>query len=251
MFKSFKQSFIAPILLALVLSGIAHSADAAVYAGSWDPAYGAPFTGLGWAGTVQFEVPLSPPCSTSGTACLGSGATAAYLQSAEVLFYDLADPTRTTIASIDWSQSQLSGVNINRLLFAGSALTELATDLFPALRPTLTVDYPTAKDFGHFADDLFSLQFVINQRVSVNPVVDFSGPRLYWTANCTRSDDRRTSTHDNDNDECPGGANDVLQSPPQNFVIAQVRAVPEPTTAALASIALLAAAGVAARRRRV
>ncbi len=246
MISYFWRSTLAPMLASVVLSSMTSSAHAAVYSGTWDPPYGTPFTGLGWSGTVLFDVPLSPPCATSGTSCLGSGATAAYLKSAEVLFYDFSDPTHTTIASIDWTQAQLSTVQINKLLFADGTLADLATGLFPSLNPTLTAEYPAGKAFGGFASDLFALQFVVDQRVA--PGSYFSGPRLYWTpSNCEHSDERR---RDDDDSACRGGSNDVVNFAPQNFAIARIGSVPEPTSLALAGVALVAAAAVPSRRRK-
>ena len=82
---------------ALLLASVA-PAQAAVYTGKWDPAYGPSLPGLGFQGSADFFVPdacLSGPALTSATQILdfascSSGAMS--LLTAEIEFYDLAAP---------------------------------------------------------------------------------------------------------------------------------------------------------------
>jgi hypothetical protein len=214
--------FFAACLVAAASLGAIDQARAAAYVGAWDPLYGAPFTDLGWSGTVTFQVPLSPPCNTDGAACVPG----AYVQDAHVAFYDIN--TNATLATIDWSTVALSGVAINSLDFDGNGdLAYLDTDLFPYLAPNVVGAFNPA-DYGNFTSDLFSLQFFIAQVVGNASI---SGPRLYWTeAGCEG--------------DCSGGSND-----PANRVDFRVTQIPEPATLALVMAALLAA-GATKRRSR-
>jgi hypothetical protein len=69
-------------------------AQAAVFAGSWDPAFGSAFPELGWRGEATFFVPdaclsISGPV-TNFDSCASGGIE---LLGAEVEFYKLSDPT--------------------------------------------------------------------------------------------------------------------------------------------------------------
>jgi hypothetical protein len=87
----------------LALAGNTH---AAVYSGSWDPNFGAPFTNLGWRATAQFYVPDA--CAAAvGTGSLGVdtyGSTAncggIELRNTLVEFYDVTDPDKVAIDTL-------------------------------------------------------------------------------------------------------------------------------------------------------
>jgi hypothetical protein len=249
--------------------------SAAAFRATWDPLYGAPFTDLGWRGTADFEIPASPPCHIDGTACIAGS----FLKSANVIFY--RNSTGDDFADINWTQSSLAGVAINGLAFgSGAAPTQLDTDLFPGLNPSLLTgvsDPSLLAMFSAVESYTFGLQFVISQSV---PGTNYSGPRLYWSlcGEC-RGDDCGTEHHkkrkrhfgkghggdrhadrvrhrdsgddhddddddDDDRNECRSGGNDV--NIPINFSITQV---PEPGSGALVGLALVAA-GVTLRRTR-
>lgn len=71
-------------------------AQAAVFAGAWDPAFGSAFPDLGWGGEAKFFVPDACLAETGWVfnfeSCSSSGMK---LLSAEVDFYKLSDPTNT------------------------------------------------------------------------------------------------------------------------------------------------------------
>jgi hypothetical protein len=82
-------------LTAALLFSPASQVHAAAYIGKWDPAFGAPFTDLGWKGSVLLEIP--DPClvpvgtfTVSNLSPCASGGLK--LVSADVQFYDLGDP---------------------------------------------------------------------------------------------------------------------------------------------------------------
>ena len=238
-------------------------ADAAVFRATWDPLYGAPFTGVGWRGTVDFVVPGVPGCDTDGTACVAGS----FLTNANVTFYN--DSNANPFAEINWNQADLSGVSINALSFGGGTIpTQLATSLFPNLSPTQVAVDPL---FASIKNVDFALQFFIEDTLPGDDFV-FSGPALRWSRcgecrdDCGSGDDdhdegghrKKHKRHGDDRDgrghphhgeeetECTSGWNDVQAHPPTNFTITQV---PEPASGALVGLALVAA-GVTVRRTR-
>lgn len=134
----------------LVFSGQAHAVQ---FVGEWDPAFGSPFTELGWRGEATFEIPAAclslngnvwnnDPCSANGMKIL----------SAEVEFYDLDTPSvtaetlffdipSTTVLSMTVTGGVLSGVNglfpyfrPSNLAIAGHSDFQLSfVDLTPGL----------------------------------------------------------------------------------------------------------------------
>ncbi len=85
--------------LAIAALTCATSANAIVYRGAWDPAFGAAFPDLGWNGVASFYVPdaclalsgtvlNSDPCSSGGMSIL----------SADVGFYKLSDPRQPCVS---------------------------------------------------------------------------------------------------------------------------------------------------------
>ncbi len=211
---------------ALILG--ATSAKAAYYVGSWDPPYGAPFTNLGWNGTVGVVLPSVPPCSTNGNSCIAG----AYVDTANVSFYDTV--TSAALGSITWTRSELTNVPITNLKFSGSNPVQIETGTgfgeFVYKSPSLASGV-NPNSYVNFGNQEFSLQFVIAKNIGTG--TPYSGPVLNW---------RRTGCEF----ECQGGSNDLVNFQPTNFVISPV---PEPTTWAL-SLCGLATLVVATRRRQ-
>lgn len=82
-------------IAALTLGAMAAvPAQAAIYVGDWDPAFGSDFPDLGWRGEATFLVPdaclATDGWVLNGNACSGFGMQ---LLSAEVEFYRLSDPS--------------------------------------------------------------------------------------------------------------------------------------------------------------
>ena len=70
--------------------------------GSWDPAYGAPFTNLGWRGTSTSDIPADCLALGNVGTVLNNGTACSLMSvvSARVEFYDLTDPTQTTVDTL-------------------------------------------------------------------------------------------------------------------------------------------------------
>jgi len=122
--------------LAAVTLTCATSANAIVYRGAWDPAFGAAFPDLGWNGIASFYVPdaclalsgtvlNTDPCSSGGMSIL----------SADVGFYKLSDPGNpayqetlsfampsTAVLSMTITDHSLSGVDGTFLYWVPSTL---------------------------------------------------------------------------------------------------------------------------------
>ena len=181
-------------------------AQAAVYTGVWDPAFGAPFTNLGWRGSAQFEVPSG--CEPAGTADISNAADCgglAVVTQATVELYDIRAAGTPTLATLSLDETTLL---IGTLRYLNGALTELTTS--PSAQVGTSVDL---SEFLVQPGTLFSLDFTL------------AGPRLGWVA-CR--DLAKTS--------CDRGFNDGVNFPP-TFVITRV---PEPATLALVALALAA-----------
>jgi hypothetical protein len=183
---------------------LAAPVQAAVYTGVWDPAYGAPFTHLGWRGTAEYFVPDS--CEPAGTIDVSNASAcggAAVLTKAEVQLYDLRDTSEAPVATLDIDESTML---IGTLRYVDGALSQLTTSASAALNPV---------------EDLSA--------VGVGPAVEFfllftlTGPQLGWL-DC--SDERRG---------CNRGFNDDVNYRPE-FLISRV---PEPASLGLSALALL------------
>ena len=77
-------------------------AHATFVVGSWDPAYGAPFTNLGWRGTTTTDIPADCLALGNVGTVLNNGVACSLMSvvSAQVEFYDITDPTQTTVDTL-------------------------------------------------------------------------------------------------------------------------------------------------------
>ena len=120
-----------PVLSVLLLSaaaalGSAGSAQAALYTGKWDPAYGGIFPDLGWEASALFDVPASCLAIGTGNNIPISGPCAGFdVLSAEVSFYNVASP-----GTILNSYALDPNVIVNGINLVGGHLAGIDTGFF-------------------------------------------------------------------------------------------------------------------------
>ncbi len=130
------RSFLSVVVVSAAATlGSAGPAQAALYTGNWDPAYGTIFPNLGWEASAVFDVPAACLALGTGNNIPVSGACAGFsVLSAQVGFYDISDPN-TILESFSLNPSVIvNGINI-----AGSALTGIDTGFFDYFVPTLSI----------------------------------------------------------------------------------------------------------------
>ena len=124
------------LLGAAATLGSIGSAQAALYTGRWDPAYGGIFPSLYWNAVGVFDLP-------SGCSALGSGPVDPGLpgpcagfavKSMTVDFYDVSAPTK-----ILESFSLSTDVDVTGIDLTGGKLTGIDTDFFKRFTPTLPI----------------------------------------------------------------------------------------------------------------
>ena len=114
------------LLSAAAALGSAGSAQAALYTGEWDPAYGGIFPQLGWGASALFDVPESCLAIGTGNNIPISGACAGFdVISAEVSFYNIANP-----GTILESYALDPNVIVNGINLAGGHLAGIDTGFF-------------------------------------------------------------------------------------------------------------------------
>lgn len=185
-------------------------AHATYVVGSWDPAYGAPFTNLGWRGTSTSDIPADCLALGNVGTVLNNGAACSLMSvvSARVEFYDLTDINQITVDTLDFS--------------AAVAVSSIFLDTVTGALGGLGL--------------VSSLDSVL----STTPLASIGGMQAYfWLEQVTlASGNSRARLHWGTDRDVVAGSNDEALYPAS----VDVRVVPEPGSLALALAAFAALA---------
>ena len=123
------------LLSAAAALGSAGSAQAALYTGTYDPAYGGIFPQLGWEASLLFDVPESCLAIGTGNNIPINGPCAGFdVLSAEVSFYNVANP-----GAILNSYALDPNVIVNGINLAGGHLAGIDTGFFDSFVSELLI----------------------------------------------------------------------------------------------------------------
>jgi hypothetical protein len=216
--KRVKSVLYALMLSAAAALGSAGSAQAALYTGTYDPAYGGIFPELGWQAFTLFDVPESCLAIGTGNNIPISGPCAGLdVVSAEVSFYNVANP-----GAILNSYALDPNVIVNGINLAGGHLSGIDTGFFDSFVSAL----PIAGN-GQYAFSLILFGGNMAQLIFANPPQTSPGCAFLPVP----------------------GASCGISANPAIGVFAPVSEVAEPETLGL-MLAGLGAIGLVSRRRR-
>jgi hypothetical protein len=227
-----KNSLARGAMAAAALFAAVSPAQAIVYVGNWDPAFGSIFTNLGWRGTTEVVLPDVCNGLTGSFANASSNPCGSFgfsTQNAKVEFYSLADPLKATVETLNFgSVGFVSSVSLNTPPGNGSptALTGVTTGYSTRLAASSA---PARDPLNLDSSFFFYLKF--DGGVASMAYSNQNIPSIDCTANFTPA-------------YC--GVSDPNNRPVVRF--SQVGAIPEPETYAL-MLAGLGALGFAVRRR--
>ncbi len=221
-----KNSLASGLIAAAACLGAAAPAQAVVYVGNWDPAFGGIFPNLGFKGTATFSLPAACDGLTGlyFNASPGCGGGAMQILSASLSFYNLANPA-STLQTLNFTSPGA--------VISASVATPISLAFIPGstLLTGLTSDFSSGV-LGTIAESQFSgnsyrfyLRFSGTSTVLAYSHSDAS------LANCTFTDSALCG----------------LSATSPTVTFRPLAAIPEPETYALMLLGL-AAVGFAARR---
>jgi len=136
LFKAHTKAALGRAALLLCASlGFVGAANAAVYTGNWDPAYGGIFPDLGWKASATFDVPDACLGQADGSYTVSGSCAGFTLLSAELDFYNYSlDPNPDTSPVVE-SFVLGTGVSIYGVDISGGQLSGVSTNFFSAVVP--------------------------------------------------------------------------------------------------------------------
>jgi hypothetical protein len=123
--------------------GSVGSAQAALYRGAWDPAYGGIFPNLGWQASALFDVPDACLAGSGNNLPIAGSCAGFDVLSAQVDFYNIAAPG-TILESFNLD----TDVIVNGINIAGGQLTGVDTGFFDYFVPTQSIAGSGAYSFS-------------------------------------------------------------------------------------------------------
>lgn len=226
MWMTRSRSVVVGALLAIAGTLGAGSAQAAVYRGSWDPAFGAPLPNLGWSATGLFDI--DPACLSQATGSYSiPGSCGVTVQSFDVTFYALDDPSQSETFSI---LSELGSNFLTGIQVFGGQPTGLRSNYTSAFAPSSAL---LAAGGGAY-------NFYLDLSYSGKTPVDGNGVLAELGLTPIGGDYSNSCFRDPATPEC-------VLSPNKSFSV--LTPVPEPGTFALV-FAGLGVLGFTVRRRR-
>ncbi len=161
------------LLSVVLLSGAATlgsigSAQAAIYTGSWDPAYGGIFPSLGWQASGLFDLPDACAAIGTGSNIPISGNCAGFdVLSAKVEFYNIANPG-TILASFSLNPN----VNVTGIDLTAGKLSGIDTNFFDFFVPTLDIAGGGTYSFSLILFGGTQAQLIYADPTTVSPACD-------------------------------------------------------------------------------
>jgi hypothetical protein len=209
------KSVLSTVLLSVAATfGAAGTAQAAIYTGNWDPAYGGNFPDLGWSASATFDVPDACLALGDGTSLPVSGDCAGFsVLSAEVSFYNIHTNAFEGTFELTFDDNVIRGIYLT-----DGELTGVDSNFFDYFVPTSSI-----AGGGEYSFSLVLYGGNLAQLIYANPPALAPVCPFLTGANCGISQFPAVGTF--------------------------TTAIPEPETYVL-MLAGLGAVGFAARRRR-
>lgn len=135
---SLSKSVVAGAVLSVAAVLGAGSAEAAIYRGSWDPAFGPKFPNLGWTANATIDVPDACLAQSDAVYAASGACSGVAISNISVSFYDIANGTVpiSSTSLVDTYSVDGTGVPISGVGVTGHSLTGINASYFGPFGPT-------------------------------------------------------------------------------------------------------------------